>query len=98
MRTWGAGLRIAPDLMPIYLHRGLFELSRGNLRAAQADLATAHAKSPHYADPLKGWGDVLARAGHWRAALAKYEEALQYAPAWIELRRARDNAAKRASS
>ena len=98
MRAWDAGLRIAPDLMPIYLHRGLFELSRGNLRAAQADLATAHAKAPHYADPLKAWGDVLARAGHWRAALAKYDEALQYAPAWAELHRARDNAAKRAQA
>jgi len=98
MRVWSEGLRIAPDLMPIYLHRGLFELSRGNLRAAQADLATAHAKSPHYADPLKAWGDVLARAGRWKAAVGKYNEALQYAPAWTELHQARDNAAKRASS
>jgi len=98
LRVWNEGLRIAPDLMPIYLHRGLFELSRGNLRSAQADLATAHAKSPHYAEPLKAWGDVLAKAGRWRAALARYNEALQYAPAWTELRLARDNAAKRASS
>ncbi len=98
LRVWNEGLRIAPDLMPIYLHRGLFELSRGNLRAAQADLATAHAKSPHYADPLKAWGDVLVKAGRWKAALGKYNEALQYAPAWTELHQARDNAAKRASS
>jgi len=98
MRVWSEGLRIAPDLMPIYLHRGLFELSRGNLRAAQADLAAAHAKSPHYADPLKAWGDVLAKAGRWRAALGKYNEALQYAPAWTELHQARDYAAKRAST
>ena len=98
MRVWSEGLRIAPDIVPIYLHRGLFELSQGNLRAAQADLATAHAKAPHYAEPLKAWGDVLARAGHWRAALAKYDEALQYAPAWIELHHARDNAAKRAQA
>ena len=94
-RVWNEGLRIAPDLAHIYLHRGLFELSRGQLRGAQADFATAHAKAPHYADPLKGWGDVLARAGRWPAALAKYDEALKYAPAWAKLHRARDAAAKR---
>jgi len=98
MRVWAGGLKIAPDLVPIYLHRGLFELSRGDLRAAQADFAAGHAKAPHYADPLKAWGDVLMRAGRWSDALAKYEEALKYAPAWVELRRAHDAAAKRSSS
>jgi hypothetical protein len=32
---------------------------------------------------------VLARQGHAGAAQAKYEEALQDAPAWVALRRAR---------
>lgn len=94
-RVWADGLKAIPDMMPVYLHRGLFELSRGDLRAAQADFATAHAKAPHYADPLKAWGDLLARAGRWKEALVKYDEALRYAPAWTELRQARDAAAQR---
>ena len=94
-RVWAEGLRIAPDLPLIYLHRGLFELDQGDLKAAAADVATANAKAPHFADPLKAWGDVLARQGQWRAALARYDEALKYAPAWAALHQARDAAAKR---
>ena len=48
------------------------------------------------ADPLKAWGDVLMRQGHARAARAKYDEALKYAPSWKELHQARDAAAKQA--
>lgn len=95
MRVWAEGLAIGPDLALIYLKRGLFELSQGQLRAAQSDFATAHAKSPHYADPLKAWGDVLARAGRWQEARIKYDEALIYAPAWEALRRAREVAARK---
>jgi predicted negative regulator of RcsB-dependent stress response len=43
---------------------------------------------------LKGWGDALARQGQSKAALAKYDEALQFAPAWKELRAAREAVAK----
>lgn len=50
-------------------------------------------QGPHFADPLKAWGDLLAREGRWKNALAKYDEALKYAPAWAELRQARDTAA-----
>jgi hypothetical protein len=53
-------------------------------------IANLHAV--HWADPLKAWGDVLARQGQWRAALIKYDAALQDAPAWLELRHARDAA------
>jgi hypothetical protein len=70
-------------------------MDNGDLKAAAADLSTASAKAPHYADPLKAWGDVLAREGQWKAALAKYDEALKYAPAWAELHQARDAAARR---
>ena len=89
MRVWAEGLKIAPDMVHIYLQRGLFEASQAQFREAQADFSTAHAKSPHYADPLKSWGDLLARTGHPQEALAKYDEALRYAPAWAELKRAR---------
>ena len=48
------------------------------------------------ADPLKGWGDALAREGRWSEAVAKYDEALKNAPAWTALRQARATAARRA--
>ncbi len=94
-RIWQEGITVGPDLSPVYLHRGLSELTRGDLAAAAADLAAANARSPHWADPLKAWGDLLARQGRWRDALAKYDEALKYAPAWRELHEARDAAQRR---
>ena len=95
-RVWAEGLKVAPDLPPVPLHRALFELGRGQLKPAEADAAFAAAKAPHWADPWKAWGDVLAREGRWKEALAKYDEALKYAPAWAELRAARAGAARRA--
>jgi tetratricopeptide (TPR) repeat protein len=95
--VWARGLQQAPDLYSVYLHRGLSETRRGDWKAAETDLRTAHAKAPHLADPLKAWGDLLARQGRWSEAKAKYDEALKYAPAWADLRRARDRAAREAS-
>ena len=94
-RAWADGIRILPDLPLIYLHRGLFEFARGDLKPAEADLATASAKAPHFADPLKGWGDLLAREGRWREAVERYDQALRAAPAWTELHQARDAAARK---
>jgi tetratricopeptide (TPR) repeat protein len=94
-RVWAEGVALLPDLPNVYLARGRWEMDNGDLKAAAADLSTASAKAPHYADPLKAWGDVLAREGQWKAALAKYDEALKYAPAWAELHQARDAAARR---
>ncbi|HEX3699803.1 MAG TPA: hypothetical protein VHV27_03930 [Phenylobacterium sp.] len=88
-RVWSEGIRVGPDLSPVYLERGTSELARGDLKRAAADLAAASARSPHWADPLKAWGDVLARQGQSKAALSKYDEALKYAPAWAALRQAR---------
>jgi tetratricopeptide (TPR) repeat protein len=95
-RVWARGIAIAPDLGWIYLHRGVSALNRGDLAAAAADLAAANARAPHWADPLKAWGDLLAREGRWKAALAKYDAALPYAPAWRELRQAPEAVAGRA--
>ena len=39
-------------------------------------------------------GDLLGREGQWKLALAKYDEALKYAPVWAELLQARDAAAR----
>jgi tetratricopeptide (TPR) repeat protein/predicted GNAT family acetyltransferase len=66
-------------------------------KGAVAEFRLAHEKGPHFADPLKGWGDALTRQGQWNDALARYDEALKYAPVWRELRQARDAAARRQS-
>ena len=46
-------------------------------------LAAAHARGPNWADPFKAWGDLLARQGRWSEALAKCDQALKRAPAWV---------------
>ena len=92
-RVWAEGLKAGPDLPAVPLHRGLFELAQGDLKAAETDVSAAAAKAPHWADPWKAWGDVLAHEGRWSEALAKYDEALKSAPAWAELRQARNAAA-----
>jgi tetratricopeptide (TPR) repeat protein len=94
-KAWAEGQRLLPDLPAVPLHRGLYELGQGQIEAAEADEAFAAAKAPHWADPWKAWGDVLAREGRWKDALGKYDEALKYAPAWAELKQARAAAAKR---
>jgi ABC-type sugar transport system ATPase subunit len=45
-----------------------------------------------WADPLKAWGDVLMKQNQPKEALAKYDEALKYAPNWKQLKQAREAA------
>ena len=92
-RIWADGVRLAPSLPLVYLNRGRWELEHGDQRNAELDLAHASAQAPHFADPLKFWGDVLMQEHKPALALAKYTEALKYAPGWDALRRARDLAA-----
>ena len=94
-RVWSEGVRLTPDLPNVYLARGRWEMERGDLTAAGADLSAASLKAPHFADPWKSWGDLLARKGDWRGAVAKYDVALKSAPSWVEARRAREAAAAR---
>jgi hypothetical protein len=54
-------------------------------------------RPPHCADPLKAWGDVLAKQGKLKDGLAKYDEGLKYAPNWKQLKEAREAAAKQKS-
>ncbi len=42
----------------------------------------AHAKGPHFADPLEMWGEVMIRRNRSDLALAKFAEADKYAPRW----------------
>jgi hypothetical protein len=46
---------------------------------------------------LKVWGDVLAKQGKLKGALAKYDEALKFAPNWMLLKQARETLAKQKS-
>jgi len=55
------------------------------MKAAEADLKKASAAAPHFADPIKLYGDLLAREGRWKEAFTKYEEALKYAPSWAAI-------------
>lgn len=65
-----------------------------DLEGAAAKFKNAHQKGPHWADPLKAWGDVLLKRGKTQEALAKGDEALKYAPVWKQLKDAREAAAK----
>ena len=66
----------------------------GDLTGAAAKFQLANQKGPHWADPLKAWGDVLMKQDNAKDALAKYDEALKYAPNWKQLKEAREAAAK----
>jgi tetratricopeptide (TPR) repeat protein len=66
----------------------------GDFAGAEAKLKDANQRGPHWADPLKAWGDILAKQGHAKKALAKYDEALEYAPNWKQLKEARKQLAK----
>ena len=92
-RIWADGIRVGPDLSPVYLHRGISEMNRGDFAHAGADLAAAASRSPHWADTWKAWGDLLVREHRSQQAVAKYDEALKFAPAWAALRQARQAAA-----
>ena len=67
---------VAPDLPAAYYSWGVALSKHSDLAGAVARLELAHEKGPHWADPLKAWGDVLVKQGQRKDALAKYEEAL----------------------
>lgn len=85
---------ISPHTPYPYEHRGETRLARGDVNGAIADFTVANQLGPHFADPLKFWGDALAREAKWQEALAKYGAALNYAPHWPALIAARDAAMK----
>ena len=64
-------------------------LKHGDLTGAAAKLSAANQHGPHWADPLKAWGDVLMKQNQPKEALAKYDEALKYASNWKQLKEAR---------
>ncbi len=94
--AYAAAVALAPDLPAGHYSWGLALMRHGQADAAMGKLALAHARGPHWADPLKAMGDIDAGRGRWKAALARYDEALKWAPAWAELQRARAEAMRRA--
>jgi len=93
-RWFAEATKQAPSLPFAFFEWGEMRLAKGDIDGAISEFEAAHHNSPHFADPLKGWGDALARQGHPEAALKKYKEALEFAPNWKELKEARETAAK----
>jgi len=89
-RWYAEAVRQAPSLPFAYDEWGRTRLARRDYSAAIANFRTAYGLETRFADPIKYWGDVLAAQGLWAAARDKYDAALQLAPAWEDLRRARD--------
>jgi tetratricopeptide (TPR) repeat protein len=94
-RWFARAAAFSPTIPFAYSEWGEALLLRGDAVGAISKLKQADKLGGRFADPLKFWGDALARQGKWRDAVGKYDEALQYAPAWAELHQARDAAAKR---
>jgi len=93
-RTYAAGVARSPSLPHVYFSWGKALFGHQQYPAAIEKLAAAHERGPHWADPMKAWGDVLVKQGNPKEALAKYDEALKYAPNWKELKEAREALAK----
>jgi len=87
-------VKLAPDLPAAYYSWGVALARHGDLLGAEVKLKEANLRGPHWADPLKAWGDVLVMQRATDKARAKYDEALKYAPNWKELKQARETLAK----
>ncbi len=93
-KAYADAVAMAPDLPAAYYSWGMALFRHGAPEAAAEKLREAHKRAPHWADPLKALGDVLAGQGHWRRALDQYDAALAYAPNWAALQKALAAAAK----
>jgi tetratricopeptide (TPR) repeat protein len=89
-KAYEEAVALAPDLPAAYYSWGAALLRHGDHAGGEAKLRDANKRGPHWADPLKLLGDLLAKQGNAKDALAKYDEALQYAPNWKELKAARE--------
>ncbi len=87
----------APDLSFVYYREGLARLRHDDLAGGVGQLERAHRLSPRWADPLKALGDASSARKEWSKALKYYDQALEFAPAWVDLRSARSAAAAKAA-
>ena len=90
-------MALAPGLPAGYYSWRAALARHGDLAGAMGKLKDANQRGPHWADPLKVWGDVLVKQGHTKEALAKYDKALKYAPNWKQLKDAREAVAEQKS-
>jgi tetratricopeptide (TPR) repeat protein len=88
-KWFAQAIDLAPKLPQVYIDRGQARLDRGDTAGALVDASQAATLSPHDGDAWKLWGDALAKQGNGKDALAKYDEALKYAPKWKQLNEAR---------
>jgi len=89
-KAYAEAVALAPDLPAAYYSWGLALARHDDLAGAEAKLQAANERGPGWADPLKSWGDVLAREGRTKQALEKYDQALKLAPNWTQLKDARE--------
>ncbi len=61
--AYAKAVALAPDLPAAYYSWGLALARHGDPKGAMEKLQKANLRGPHWADPLKAWGDVLRRAG-----------------------------------
>jgi tetratricopeptide (TPR) repeat protein len=78
-------VKLAPSLPFAYSDWGAMLLRKGDDDGAIVKFETAHAKGPHFADPLEMWGEALMQRNRSDLALAKFAEANKYAPNWGRL-------------
>ena len=77
--------RAAPTPPFVWTDWGQVLLAKGDYDGAIAKYEIAHARGPHFADPLEGWGEALIARNRSDLALAKFEEANKFAPSWGRL-------------
>jgi tetratricopeptide (TPR) repeat protein len=75
----------APSIPMGYFDWGRVLMKKGDIDGAIAKFEQAHAKGPHFADPLEMWGEALMQKNRSDLALAKFDEANKYAPHWGRL-------------
>ena len=71
-KAYAEAVALAPDLPASYYSWGLALAGHADLPGAEAKFKDANKRGPHWADPLKAWGDVLTKEGRGREALIKY--------------------------
>ena len=94
---FAVAIKQGPSLPQAFVERGSANLAWGNVTGAVTDAEHAVQLSPHYTEAWKLWGDALVRQAHFKLALAKYDDALKYAPDWASLKDARDAVVKRSN-
>jgi tetratricopeptide (TPR) repeat protein len=80
-------VRQGPSVTFAYADWGRMLLDKGDADRAIAKLQLAHARAPHFADPLETWGEALLKKGDAAGAAARFREAARYAPNWALNRR-----------